>query len=589
MLRAPIWGLLLTCAIFGTLAQRLGDRTADLIMIHGRILTVDAHDSVAQAIAIRAGRIVLVGSDAQVLAMQRPGTLVIDLHGRTATPGLIDTHGHYAEFGAVNLYEINLQDAKSVAEIARRVQARVMGAKPGEWIVGRGWEQNQLVERRLLYAADLDRVSPKNPVWLVNTTGHFGTVNSYALRLAHIDDQTPDPKHGTIEHDSSGHVTGVLKEAANSRVSAMIPQPTYEQIGNGILHEVEGLHREGMTAIKDIGTPATWEAYSQLHAAGRLEERVCMLWRAGSTIQSAKAALGEIQHASPNPHHADDDRLLACGAKIFMDGSAIARTAWSYKPWYKSATEVDGENAGYPTTDPDVYREQIRLFHQAGISVGTHAIGDRAIDWVVDTYAEDLARHPVYGLRDSIIHSYLPTAHAIGKMAALERQFDSAYPEVQPSFLWWLGTSISASTGPSRLSSVMPLKSFEANGIRWGGGSDYSVVPFAARYGLWASVLRQTKEGTSPFGSGEAVDIHTALRSYTAWAARMLFLEREIGTLEPGKRADIAVWDRDPYSVPSEQLKEMKCELTLLDGVVVYRDAVAPITISMRASAAAKH
>jgi predicted amidohydrolase YtcJ len=236
-----------------------------------------------------------------------------------------------------------------------------------------------------------------------------------------------------------------------------------------------------------------------------------------------------------------------------------------------------------------VYREQIRLFHQAGISVGTHAIGDRAIDWVVDTYAEDLARHPVQGLRDSIIHSYLPTAHAIGTMAALERQYDTGYPEVQPSFLWWLGTSIAASAGPSRLSSVMPLKSFEANGIRWGGGSDYSVVPFAARYGLWASVLRQTKEGTSPFGSGEAVDIHTALRSYTAWAARMLFLEREIGTLEPGKRADIAVWDRDPYSVPSEQLKEMKCELTLLDGVVVYRNAVAPITISLRASAAAKH
>jgi predicted amidohydrolase YtcJ len=589
MFRAPISGLLLTCAACGAIGQPSTERAVDLIMIHGRILTVDARNSVAQAIAIRAGRIVLVGTDAQVLATQGPRTRVINLHGRTATPGLIDTHGHYAESGAEHLYEIDLRDATSVAEIAHRVQARVTVAKPGDWIVGRGWEQNQLTEHRLLYAADLDRVSPRNPVWLVNTTGHFGTVNSYALRLAHIDDHASDPKNGTIDRDRSGHVTGVLKEAANTRMGAMVPQPTYEQIRNGILHEIEGLHREGMTAIKDIGSPATWEAYSQLHAAGRLDERVCMLWRAGSTIQSAKAALVEIQHASPNPHRADDDRLLACGAKIFMDGSAIARTAWNYKPWYKSETEVDGENAGYPTTDPDVYRKQVRLFHQAGISVGTHAIGDRAIDWVVDTYAEDLARHPVQGLRDSIIHSYLPTAHAIKRMAALERQFDTAYPEVQPSFLWWLGTSISASAGPSRLSSVMPLKSFEANGIRWGGGSDYSVVPFAARYGLWASVLRETKEGTQPFGSGEAVDIQTALRSYTAWAARLLFLEDEIGTLERGKRADIAVWDRDPYSVPPEQLKEMKCELTLLDGVVVYRDAVAPITISRRASAAAKH
>jgi predicted amidohydrolase YtcJ len=581
------------CAACGVMAQRSTQRAepraADLILTHGKILTVDPRDSVAQAIAIRSGKIALVGTDAQVLAMQGAKTLVIDLHGRTATPGLIDTHGHYAESGAADLYDIDLEDATSVAEIVRRVRERVMAARPGQWIVGRGWEQNQLAEHRLLYAADLDRVSPHNPVWLVNTTGHFGTVNSYALRLAHIDDHTADPRHGTIDRDNSGHVTGVLKEAANSRVGAMIPRPTYEQIRNGILHEVEGLHREGMTAIKDIGTPATWEAYSQLHAAGKLDERVCMLWRAGSTLQSARAALAEIQHASPKPHYSDDDRLLACGAKIFMDGSAIARTAWNYKPWYKSATEVDGDNAGYPATDPDVYRAQIRLFHQAGISVGTHAIGDRAIDWVVDTYAEDLARHPMHGLRDSIIHSYLPTAHAIETMAALERRYDTAYPEVQPPFLWWLGTSIATSAGRARVPSVMPLKSFAAHGIRWGGGSDYSVVPFAARYGLWASVLRQTKQGTQPFGMAEAVDIHTALRSYTAWAAALLFLEDEIGTLQPGKRADIAVWDRDPYSVPPEQLKEMKCELTLLDGVIVYRDAAAPIIISLSASAATKH
>jgi predicted amidohydrolase YtcJ len=586
MFRALIRGLLLTCGAFGGMAQRSPQCAVDLVMIHGRILTVDAHDSVAQAIAIRAGRIVLVGTDAQVLATGGAKTLVIDLHGRTATPGLIDTHGHYAESGSAELYDIDLEHATSVAEVARRVQARVATAKPGEWIVGRGWEQNQLAEHRLLFAADLDRVSPKNPVWLVNTTGHFGTANSYALRAAHIDDHTADPRHGTIDHDGSGHVTGVLKEAANSRVGAMVPQPTYEQIRNGILHEIERLHREGITAIKDIGSPATWEAYSQLLAAGRLDERVCMLWRAGSTLQSAKAALAEIQRASSKPHHAEDDRLLACGAKIFMDGSAIARTAWNYKPWYKNATEVDPNNAGYPATDPDVYREQIRLFHQAGISVGTHAIGDRAIDWVVDTYAEDLTRHPAHGLRDSIIHSYLPSTHAIETMAALERQYDTAYPEVQPAFLWWLGTSIATSAGPGRRSSVMPLKSFAARGIRWGGGSDYSVVPFAARYGLWASVLRRTKEGTQPFAMAEAVDIHTALRSYTAWAAPLLFLEDEIGTLEPGKRADIAVWDRDPYSIPPEQLKEMKCELTLLDGVVVYRDAAAPITISLHASAA---
>ena len=220
-------------------------------------------------------------------------------------------------------------------------------------------------------------------------------------------------------------------------------------------------------------------------------------------------------------------RLLACGAKIFMDGSTAARTAWVSQPWHKNSTEIDEGNFGYPTMEPEVYRQMVRLFHQAAVTVGTHAIGDRAIDWVVDTYALVLKETPTPGLRHTIIHAYLPTPHAITTMATLEKQYDAGYPELQPPFLWWLGKTLSASLGPDRLPLAMPLKTYLDHGVRWGGGSDHYVAPYPARYGLWASVERESLAGTHPFGMSEAVDIHTALRSYTAWAAPLLFLEDE--------------------------------------------------------------
>jgi len=240
-------------------------------------------------------------------------------------------------------------------------------------------------------------------------------------------------------------------------------------------------------------------------------------------------------------------------------------------------------NRGYPQVDPAVYREMVRLFHRNGVSVGTHAVGDRAIDWVVDTYAlvEQEQAHP--GLRHSIMHANLPTPHALDVLVNLQKQYDAGYPEMQPEFLWWIGDIYAASYGPKRDQRLEPFKTLQSRGILWSGGSDYPVTPVAARYGLWASTARQTTKGTyglHPFGMAEAVDIHTALRSYTAWGARQMFLEDKIGTIEPGKKADIAVWDRDLYSVPTDQIKDMKCLLTLLDGQVVYTSPGSSLTTS---------
>jgi predicted amidohydrolase YtcJ len=230
-----------TCALLATLLlSRIllaQSPNADLILLHGHILTADGSDSVAQAIAIR-------GSV--------PGTRIIDLHGHTATPGLIDTHAHIAEGGVEELCGVKLSDATSVAEIVARVKAKIALVKPGEWVTGSGWDEGKLTERRYVTAADVDAVVPNNPVWLMHTTGHYGVANSFALKLAHITGETADPTTGTIDRDARGNPTGVLKEdSAMELVTRLIPPTTPEQMRQGILYIQKVLHSEGITAVKD--------------------------------------------------------------------------------------------------------------------------------------------------------------------------------------------------------------------------------------------------------------------------------------------------------------------------------------------------
>ena len=563
----------------------------DLVLIHGHILTVDAKDSVAEALAIQQGVIVKVGSDREVLefAGKGPGLRIVDLQGHTATPGLIDTHAHIAEGGVKELYGVELSDAVSVTDIVSRVKAKVAQVKPGEWVSGAGWDEGKLAEHRYVTAADLDAVSPNNPVWLVHTTGHYGVANSAALKMAQITARTADPVAGTIDRDAQGNATGVLKEeSAMHLVTRLLPPITLEQMRNGILHIEDVLHSEGMTAVKDPRIEQIeWDAYKSLHEEGKLKERICVLWSAGSTLESAQKALDEINSVRHIPE-TYEDRLLSCGVKILMDGSGGARTGWLYDGWLRNGTTPDvtssgASNRGYPQTDPAVYRQMVRLFHENKVPVGTHAVGDRAMDWVVDTYALVEQEHPQPGLRHSIIHANLPTAHALDVIEALQKKQEAGYPEMQAEFLWWIGDNYAGNYGPKRNPNLIPLKTMFQRGILWSGGSDYPVTPVPARYGIWASVARRTVKGTygaNPFGMAEAVDIHIALRSYTAWGARQMFLENKIGSLEVGKRADIAIWDRDLYSVPTDQIKDMKCLMTLLDGEVVYSAAGSPLRVS---------
>lgn len=561
------------------------EEAADIALVNGKIITVDAADSVAEAVAVKDGRIVAVGSSAEIEALVGASTQRIDLGGRAATPGLLDAHAHFGNGGATRLFVLDLSypEVASVADVVDEVAERVEQAEPGEWIRGRGWDEGKFEELRYVLAADLDAVAPENPVWLTHTMGHYGAANSLALELAGVTRATPDPPGGSIDHDADGNPTGVLKERAQGLVSGLIPPLSPEQVRDGMRDLSQAFNAEGMTGLKDPGIgQATWDAYADVLADGDLTVRVFTLWRSRGDLSDAQALAERIAPFTKPYESTGDDRLISGGIKLAIDGSGGARTAWLHDDWNRDFDQVDTGNRGYPVEEPELIRDKIRLFHDAGLHVSTHSIGDRGIDWVVDSYAMALEANPRSGLRHGIIHANIPTDHAIDTMARLEREFDAGYPEPSPPFMWWIGDTYAGNFGPSRALRLNPFATFVEKGIPWASASDFSVTPFEARYGLWASVARETLlgvYGTNPYGMDESVDIRTALRSYTIWSARQMFLEDEIGSIEVGKYADIAVWDRDPYTVPTADIKDMVCEITLFDGRIVYVNPESAIEV----------
>ncbi|MFN8573099.1 MAG: amidohydrolase [Gemmatimonadaceae bacterium] len=558
--------LAMTGAVVGAHAGTLAAQAtrADIVLLHGKILTVDANDRVAQAVAIADGKIVAVGTDAEVSKFAGPSTRRIDLKGHTVTPGLIDAHAHFNWGGAERLYSLNLAypGVKNIPQVQAKLAEQVERLPRGSWIAGVEWDDGKLEERRKLSAKDLDRVTPYNPAYLNHATGHFGVANSVALKMANITKDTPDPPGGTIDRNPDGTPTGILKESAQGLVRRLMPARTPTEIKAGMRDLSKAFNAEGMTGLKDPGvSPANWDLYKEVMAEGNLNVRVFALWLGGRTEAGARKLIAD-RAATTRPYESTgDDHLISGGVKLYIDGSGGGRTAWLYDDWNKDWTGVDVGNKGYPTSSPDTIRKLIRLFHDAGMHVSVHSIGDRGIDWVVDSYAEALKENPIKGLRHGIIHDNIPSDHAIDEMARLEKEYDAGYPEPSSTFTWWLGDVYSSNFGPKRSLRLNPFKTMMSKGIIWANGSDLPVVPFPARYGLWATVARQPLLGAyakDPFGRAESVDIHAALRSHTIWAAHQMFLEKKTGSIEVGKYADLAVWDRDMYTVPTPQLKDLR-------------------------------
>lgn len=554
----------------------------DLILYNGKIITVDADDTIAEAVAIGDGRLLAVGTNDEILAFATSGTERVDLRRHTATPGLLDSHAHFGSSGANMLYGLDLSypNVERMADVVDLVREQIGGLEDGDWVRGRGWDEGKLEELRYIYAADLDSISTDNPVWLTHTMGHYGVANSVALELAGITAETPDPPNGTIDRFPDGRPTGVLKESAQGLVRRLIPRATPEQVREGMRALADAFNREGMTGVKDPGiSPRTWEAYRDVLESGDLSVRVFALWSTPNTVEEARAHADSIARFTKPYESTGDDRLISGGVKLYIDGSGGARTAWLYDDWSESYTGVNTGNRGYPAIDPDILREQIRNYHNAGIHMSVHSIGDRGIDWVMDSYRMAMEANPITGLRHGIIHSNIPTDRALELMADMQRDYDAAYPEPSATFMWWIGDTYAGNFGPDRALRLNPFRTFLDRDIRWADGSDYSVTPFAGSKGLWASVARQTLLGVygeQPFGTDEAVDIRTALKSHTIWGARQMFLEDKIGSIEVGKYADIAVWDRDLYTVPVDSLEDLTALMTVFNGEVVYRSRDAP-------------
>jgi predicted amidohydrolase YtcJ len=548
----------------------------DFILVNARVVTMDADDTIAEAVAVSGNSISAVGTTADVSRLAGPSTETIDLGGRTVTPGLIDTHNHFA-WGALDersSLDIEYPAVTSIRDIRERVRAAASRLDPGEWIVGSKWDAGKLEERRDIVAADLDDVSPDNPVWLLHTSAHYGVANSLALEMAGVDADTPAPDGGVIARNDDGAPTGILADQAMSLVSSATPPVTTGDFADAIADQVSLLNQEGITTIKDPEIDQRhWDAYATVLANGNLSVRVFTLWRVPDTMTEARELLQQIAPMT-DPRGDAGTELISGGVKIYIDGSGTARTAWMHEDWNENFSDLDEGNTGLTYLEPDLLFDQIRLFHDAGIHIGTHAIGDRAIDFTMDAYDRVLADNPVPGLRHSIIHCNLPTDHAMDLMVKLQQQYDAAYPEVQPAFLWWIGDAYAANFGPERSLRVLPLGTFEKRGIKWAGASDFNVSPYAPRYAFWAASARETMlatHGSNPWGTDEAVAVHDTLRAYTATAARQVFLEDRIGSIEVGKLADIVAWDRDLYSIPTAELKEVRPALTFMNGEVVYR------------------
>jgi predicted amidohydrolase YtcJ len=534
---------------------------ADIVLRGGNIVTVDNDWSIAHAVAIKDGRFVAVGADAQMAPHIGPNTQVIELAGKTVVPGLIDTHLHQL-FHALNGPQVQLLGAKSVADVQKAVGERVARTEAGRWVTASmGWHESILEEGRMPTRHELDPVSPNNPVFIPRG-GHVVTVNSKALELAGITKDTPNPAGGIIVRDAQGEATGMLLQNAANLVRRILPPPP-ANMGDLLKAAMADLNSYGIVGVVEPGVNEQQMAlYRKVHDEGWMTVRTDVLYRAMRKEDVAKgiAALKAEKNS---------EMLRFVGIKFPLDGGVEGgRMTWPYRI-------VPGEqtNAAYrgvlllPPGGEDEYVEGLKLLADAGLQAQTHAVGNETIDIIVRAYERVNRDKPIRDLNWAIMHFFHPSDDAMKKMAELGI---AATMQDHPVLLghnqrrWW---------GDEHAAYAIPIRKALDAGILVGGGTDGPVVPVDPFLSMWWMTTRQVLKGYE-LGKEHAITAREALTLYTINNARLMGVAKDRGSIETGKLADLVVLSQDVTTVPLDAIRNTKAHLTLVGGKVVYRNGM---------------
>ena len=537
----------------------------NLILYNGKIRSLDPNGSIHEAIACSGGRIVAIGSTKEVLHFGGADTKAIDLKKRDVIPGLTDTHVHLADKGTAEKALVDCRDfycdIHTIADIQERLAKQASNLPKGTWIVAHGspMQDFRLKDKRFPDKRELDRVVPDHPV-SISFGAHITVGNTQALELAGINTDTPDPAGGAIQHyPESREPTGQLKERAQLILRKVMPRYDSAQLKSGIAYAVAKCLERGVTTIHDVvkdGAPV--RAYQELEREGELHMRVSLLIRVIESDMSAESLMElGLQTGFGS------EWLRIGGAKMSIDGGITGRNASFYEPY-----EDDHHNCGLIRIQQDELNETVLSCHKAGIRCCVHAIGDQAFDMALDAYSNALQKYPRNDHRHRIEHmgNWLASPE---RMERLVRMGLIAIPNI--SLAYFVGDSIRSSVGEKRMAHAFPFKTLLRHGVTMAGGSDSpGYWPTDALRDISACVSRRMLWGEQWIPE-EALSVQEAFAMHTTGAAFAGFEERDKGTLEIGKLADIVVLTEDPFKIQPDQIKDLKVEMTVVGGEVKYQ------------------
>lgn len=538
---------------------------ADLVIRNARVWTVDPALPRAEAVAVVGNRIAAVGTEAEIRLWVGEATRVLDARGASVLPGFIDAHVHFTT-GGFALSNVQLRDAATPEEFARRIGAFAQKLTKGEWILGGTWDHELWPGAPEPVRQWIDAVTPAHPVFVQRYDGHMGLANSLALRLAGITRETPDPPGGAIVRDAQGEPTGLLKDGAMGLVGRVIPPPGKEQLRRAAEAALAEAARLGVTSVHDISSSDDVRAYQAIRRRGRLTARIYSLtpieqWEATVTA-GLSARFG-------------DDWLRLGALKGFADGSLGSTTALFFDP-YDDAPETTGLPAPMMFPEGNMLRMALAA-DRAGLQLCIHAIGDRANREILAVFEEVARRNsPWNGVaartpgeirRWRIEHAQHIHPDDFEKFARL-----GVIASMQPYHAIDDGRWAEKRIGPKRCRTTYAFRTFLDAGVRLAFGSDWTVAPLDPLEGIYAAVTRQTLDGKNPAGwiPEQKITLAEALEAYTMGSAYAEFAEAEKGSLTPGKLADIVVLDHDLFSLPAERLRQARVRWTIVDGRIVY-------------------